>query len=253
MITRELITSDHPLTDVRGALQRWFGVRSDAESYVRRSYYDTFDGLLYDAGLTLSAQGGIRTVSRRDGAPLETGQRAEDAAGVRALLPIAEIELTAQVLHVLDERQKTVCRIVIERALGLRPRALMVPLRGYETGLGQVWDLLLASEHFVPADVPLVDEAVCAAGGDPAGTKVKLDVQLVPGMRAEEAAVRALTRLNEILEVNLPGALADIDTEFLHDYRVAVRRTRTVMRELRGVFCPRRSRSCEWSSNGSRK
>ena len=33
----------------------------------------------------------------------------------------------------------------------------------------------------------------------------------------------------------MPGTLADLDTEFLHDLRVAVRRARAVLRELEGV------------------
>ena len=38
--------------------------------------------------------------------------------------------------------------------------------------------------------------------------------------------------------MNLPGTLADIDTEFLHDLRVAVRRTRSAIKLLSGVFPP---------------
>ena len=34
------------------------------------------------------------------------------------------------------------------------------------------------------------------------------------------------------------GAIADVDSEFLHDLRVAVRRTRSAQRQLRGVFPP---------------
>ena len=36
----------------------------------------------------------------------------------------------------------------------------------------------------------------------------------------------------------MPGTLADVDSEFLHDLRVAVRRSRALQRELRGVFPP---------------
>jgi CHAD domain-containing protein len=38
------------------------------------------------------------------------------------------------------------------------------------------------------------------------------------------------------MDSNLPGLIADVDAEFLHDYRVAVRRSRAVMKELKGVF-----------------
>jgi CHAD domain-containing protein len=232
----ELITSDSPLEDAQRALRGWFTVKVGAAADVDRTYYDTFDGLLYEAGLTLSVQGGIRTLGARDGSPLARALSAEGVAGVRALLPIADVKLSAQVVDVLDERDKTVCRIVLEAPSGLRRRALLVGLRGYEAELSRVSELLVADVGFEVAGAPLVDEAVLARGGDPAGTSAKVDVPLAPELRADEAVVRVLTRLLEILDANLPGTLADLDSEFLHDYRVAIRRTRAVLRELRGVF-----------------
>jgi CHAD domain-containing protein len=50
--------------------------------------------------------------------------------------------------------------------------------------------------------------------------------------------VLVATSLLETIEANLPGTLADTDTEFLHDLRVAVRRTRALQRELKAVFPP---------------
>ena len=70
------------------------------------------------------------------------------------------------------------------------------------------------------------------------GTSSKLRVDLDPGARADAAAVTILRRLADVIEANLPGTLADVDSEFLHDLRVAVRRSRALQRELRGVFAP---------------
>jgi len=36
--------------------------------------------------------------------------------------------------------------------------------------------------------------------------------------------------------VNEPGLRTNLDTEFLHDYRVAIRRARSLLRQIRGVF-----------------
>ncbi len=236
MSTDPLIASDRPLEDVQTALRGWFTVTVGASAEVERTYYDTFDGLLYDAGLVLSIQGGVRTLTNRDGSQPQSGVSAERVAGVRALLPVAKVQLNTQILNVLDERAKTVCRIVLEAPLGLRERVRLVAMRGYERERDRVKELLVASGCFAPADVPLVDDAVIAAGGDPAGTRSKVEVSLEPDQRADSAAAAVLSRLIEIMDANLPGTLADTDTEFLHDYRVAVRRTRAVMRELRGVF-----------------
>jgi CHAD domain-containing protein len=53
---------------------------------------------------------------------------------------------------------------------------------------------------------------------------------------APSAAARIGQRLLEVIEVNLPGALTGTDSEFLHDLRVAVRRTRALQRGLRDSF-----------------
>ena len=43
-------------------------------------------------------------------------------------------------------------------------------------------------------------------------------------------------RLLEVIAENLPGTLEDVDTEFLHDLRVAVRRTRSLQRQFKTVY-----------------
>lgn len=236
MTTDPLISSDRPLEEVQAALHGWFTITVGASAEVERTFYDTFDGLLYHAGLTLSIQGGVRTLTTRDGSQPESGVTAERVAGVRALLPIAKVRLATQILNVLDERDKTVCRIVLEAPVGLRERARLVALRGYERERDRINELLVEGRSFGPSDAPLVDDAVLAAGGNPAGTSSKLDVSIDSSDRADTAAASVLSRLIEIMDANLPGTLADTDTEFLHDYRVAIRRTRAVMRELHGVF-----------------
>jgi CHAD domain-containing protein len=85
---------------------------------------------------------------------------------------------------------------------------------------------------------PLQDEAVARAGGRPGGVSSKVAVTFPADVRADRAAAELAARLVEVIEANLPGTLADVDTEFLHDLRVAVRRTRSLQRELRRVFPP---------------
>jgi CHAD domain-containing protein len=72
------------------------------------------------------------------------------------------------------------------------------------------------------------------------GFSSKPRVKLEPGTRADVAAGIVLTRLADIAEANLPGATDDLDSEFLHDLRVSIRRARSVLRELTGVHEPGR-------------
>jgi CHAD domain-containing protein len=62
------------------------------------------------------------------------------------------------------------------------------------------------------------------------------EVALAPDLPAEDAAAEISRRLLEVIEANLPGALAGEDPEALHDLRVSVRRTRSLQRELKRVF-----------------
>ena len=55
-------------------------------------------------------------------------------------------------------------------------------------------------------------------------------------MPASVAVATVLLRLLDTIELNLDGVLRDIDTEFLHDLRVAVRRTRSAIKLLGDVL-----------------
>jgi CHAD domain-containing protein len=67
-------------------------------------------------------------------------------------------------------------------------------------------------------------------------TKAKVEVALAYDQRADAGAAAVLRRLLGVILENLPGALEGSDPEYLHQLRIAVRRSRTVQRQLRGAF-----------------
>jgi CHAD domain-containing protein len=82
---------------------------------------------------------------------------------------------------------------------------------------------------------PFLD--MLASGGRTAGDySTKLNFNLEPDMRADEATRIILRDLLRTMRLNEAGIKADIDTEFLHDFRVAVRRTRSALSQTKGVF-----------------
>jgi CHAD domain-containing protein len=60
-------------------------------------------------------------------------------------------------------------------------------------------------------------------------------VRLDPASTALDVVVAVLEALLTAMGVNEPGTRADTDSEFLHDYRVAVRRSRSVLGFAKGV------------------
>ncbi len=61
-------------------------------------------------------------------------------------------------------------------------------------------------------------------------------VVLDPAMRADEAGKLILRRLLTVMHEQEAGIRADVDPECLHEYRVAVRRTRTALGQFGRVF-----------------
>ena len=57
-----------------------------------------------------------------------------------------------------------------------------------------------------------------------------------PAKRADVAVAEVLLATLDDIEAAAPGVLADLDTEFLHDLRVDVRRTRSLLKRLGDVL-----------------
>jgi CHAD domain-containing protein len=227
-----------------------------------RTYYDTFDGLLHRAGLTLaSGDGALELAERATGTVRARATNAparfafelppgplrdalSETVDVRALLPLARVRTREHRFRMLDDERKTVVRMALdEPALvkpprALRPRLRVEAVRGYDEELERACAALENEIGCTPADEPLVDEAVRAAGGVVGGVSSKPQVGLEPEQRADIAAAAVLRALLRVIEANYDGTIGDVDSEFLHDLRVAVRRTRAVQRELRSVFAP---------------
>jgi CHAD domain-containing protein len=68
--------------------------------------------------------------------------------------------------------------------------------------------------------------------------RAKVDVPLAYDQRADAAAVAVLRRLLGVIRDNVEGSISGEDDEYLHQLRIAVRRSRTVQRQLSGVFPP---------------
>lgn len=245
---------------------RWRVVAERAGPLVRR-YLDTFDWALWRRGgrLILEGEGGswrVRWEPGGGGAP-RTAPLARDVrfaaelpagvvqrevaavAGIRALLGVGEVQVTRRLLHVTDAEGKTVVRLWLETVRpphrgdpsGAPRTSLRVePLVGYaRTGAG-IAARLRTRPELNPAEGDELTEVAAAAGRTPGDYTSKVTVQLAPDQPAEEGVRRILAHLLATLVANVDGTVQDLDTEFLHDLRVATRRTRTCLGQLRGVL-----------------
>jgi CHAD domain len=247
--TRALQAADHgtlELESVVEVLSAQYAVATGRKRLVRRTRLDTFDHRLGAAGLTLEhqivASGEWLVLGRLDGSstvavPMmdlrwpaladslpqcSVRDAVTSVTGIRALMVASDEKRRLQRLELHNKDGKTVARVELDEpvsAAGAPAEVSVRSLLGYDeqarraarllTGAG-----LLAVEH--GAD-PLADSVPPTAPGD-----------------RDAAATALLTRvLSDFLATmreNLPGLLNDVDTEFLHDFRVAVRRTRATLK-----------------------
>jgi CHAD domain-containing protein len=243
--------------------QPWHLTR-DATETLDQVFLDTFDWSLYLAGATLAWREGtpgpdlVWEVAARPGetlvqdaptcptfpADLPPGPvraRLLKLAAPRRLLPMIQIHTEVHGYRLHDATGATVARLALARSRfrdprgghgQLRPRLRIQPLAGQE-------DKAMAAVNetgLEPAPVPLLLEALAAAGRRPADYSSKIDFTLDPAVRADTVTREVLRGLFATLEANVDGTRDNLDPEFLHDLRVAVRRTRSALAQLRGVF-----------------
>ena len=163
--------------------------------------------------------------------------RIGDLVAPRALLPVVTVASTTTTHRLLNEDGKTVARLLVEHAsipgpepTNLAPRLEITEVRGYPGAARTAARLLGAAPGIEPATVPTETEALRAVGRRPGDYNNKVDAVITAAQPASQAAATILLRLLDTVEANIAGVLADTDTEFLHDLRVAVRRTRSALK-----------------------
>jgi CHAD domain-containing protein len=174
------------------------------------------------------------------------GVRVAGLVAPRALIPVVTTSTATTGYRLMNEDGKTVAKLLIERPslLGAQPgqgvspqrpvplpaRLTIAEIRGYPGQARRATRLVAAVPGIRPATAPLFTDALGAIGRQPGDYSNKVDAVITAGMPAAEAAAAILLRLLDTIDANVPGVLADIDTEFLHDLRVSVRRTRSALK-----------------------
>jgi CHAD domain-containing protein len=263
--TEFLLPEGHDLGLAADSLGPRYALAAESKGEFQQAFFDTFDGRLHLLGQSLVHQDGRLALVNGNGySEIASGDwprlrekllvtdlpegilraKLEPVVEVRALTQLVRVRGRRRIYRVTDDEAKTVVRLVFEepKLAGdggtLKPRLRLVGVRGYDSDLERVSRLVDKRLRLPIAEVTLQDEAVTRAGGTPGGSGWSGTVELRRRERAGRAAAQLLRRQLLVIESNLPGAIADVDSEFLHDLRVGVRRTRSLLRELAGVFPP---------------
>lgn len=244
------------------ALRNTYTVQAEAPQHLPLTYYDTYDWRLFnkslalmctpthaclqslgDASLLVQAAITAAPVLRQDLPEGELQTRLSPILSIRALRPLCTISTHSQTLRILDHNAKTVVRLVVDQhhlvhddaSRPLLTRVCIKPIRGYDKAATKLrkW---LTRHDFAPLPGSLYTTALAAAGRMPNDYSTKLRLHFDPQARADAATQELLRFLCQVMRQNEAGIIEDVDTECLHDFRVAIRRTRSALGQIKSVF-----------------
>jgi len=108
-------------------------------------------------------------------------------------------------------------------------------LAGYPAPAAELREHLEAA-GMRPAGASVVELAAVAVGADLRGHTHAPGIAIDPGGPARAGFRAVLANLRDAVVANWAGTIDDTDPEFLHDLRVAVRRTRSVLANAKGAL-----------------
>ncbi|MEM8996336.1 MAG: CHAD domain-containing protein [Acidobacteriota bacterium] len=165
---------------------------------------------------------------------------------MRRLLPVLRLRESGPRLRVLDASEKTVLRLQVVESSAARDaespehdlptRLRLLPVRGYADEERKVSRFLADRFRLEPSEHNPFEAGLGAIGRRPGDYSSKVRLRLRRRSTILEACQTIYTTLLEAMITNEAGTRRDLDSEFLHDFRVAVRRTRSALSQVRGVF-----------------
>lgn len=253
----------------RDTLLRSLALQTDAAERYRLHFYDSFDWRLLMAGKMLewrehnddselrlhdSGNDDTALTIRLDHPPprfaadlpaSRVQRQLDKLLGVRALLPLTRVDVRSQCFRLIDADGKTRVRLFLEQhrlaSSGghgriLTKRLRLAPLHGYANDAKRVMQHIEENLGLRPQPQNLLAEALSGTSKTPDDYGSGIDIPLQPEQRADAAMRCILLVLLQTIETNEAGIIDDLDTEFLHDFRVAVRRSRAALGQMKKVF-----------------
>lgn len=224
-----------------------------------KTYYDSFDWRLYAYGIIAESvqskakaffvlktvKNGL-TIARTELHKVPRFSQQFKCGGIRntiepilemrALLPICSVTYQSHALNIIDENKKTTVRLVVEEHEQINHYVLLQALKGYEKTAETVIEILTEKLGLIASTKPILLVALKQQGRKVGDYSSKLAIQLTPDMPADVACKIIYSQLLKTIRDNQQGTIADTDSEFLHDFRVAVRRTRSALSQLKNIL-----------------
>jgi CHAD domain-containing protein len=229
-----------------------------SRQYTLKTYFDSFDWRLHGHGITCELNQS-RSSSRLVLRHLKTGQIIaneeldsvpafsrelkpgkirsvlEPVLEMRALLSVCKLDYQCYRFNIINKNEETILRLFLEEHELYNNRVSLQPVAGHDHACAKISRFLTAKLKLLPSGQPLLLAALKLQGIKPKAYTSKLTIHLDPDMRADIAGKFIYSHLLKTIKDNEQGVIADTDSEFLHDFRIAVRKTRSGLSQIKGI------------------
>ena len=155
-----------------------------------------------------------------------------DLSPLRAFTPVGQVAIIRDTLRLLDDEEKTCCRVesvTLSRGENTWSWLRTRPMRGYTDSHTLICDILKKVEKHkdrLPAEV--LNLRFSDYTSKPA-------IRLSENAPARKSLCTIVQTFLQVTRRNEPGLIDDLDTEFLHQWRVSLRKVRSVLTLFKGV------------------
>ncbi|SMF01434.1 CHAD domain-containing protein [Alteromonadaceae bacterium Bs31] len=252
-----LLPDNKVLRQLESSLKTRFSMQKKPGNKLKYQLQDDYDWHLWHAGYRLfkTAQCEFRLESPKGSICEIAGENArfwwdfpdgefknilKRCIKLRALGEICRFEITESTIDLLDTERKTVARIktttfFTEDAETPGQQFLsLIPLRGYQNAFNKALELCQAQLND-DAPEPSLDKLLKILG-------IKLKEKptnkygITPSEPCEQAVLQMCKSMFSQACKNEAGVILDTDTEFLHQYRVAIRKARSLINLMKKAF-----------------
>ncbi len=240
-----------------------YAIKKEPAVFESLAFFDTFDWRLFNKSLVLYQTGNklfLRKLTKND--ILHTIEITslpvfiwDFPAGkfknhlmpiikMRALLKLAKVHCRSTTYRILNQNDKTVARLAFEKILpsiakdtpALAEYLCLKPVRGYSKYSKNLTKRCKEAGFSISKNEDVYFRSLKFVNKKPGSYSAKINIQLAPDMHADDAVKVILRFLLQVMKINEVNIVKDLDTEFLHDFRVAVRRTRSALGQIKNVF-----------------
>ncbi len=246
-------------------LKENFSLKEENPTSKNQTFYDTFDSslqkndfILYNSGINyilqpILSKSTIKPIIFNHSKKIFFWQDFptehlrnffKNLIGIRSIIPFSTLKNCSHYLNVIDEEEKIVAKILIETFLDKNQNSLLKiitlkPIKGYSKYYNKIYELFKSLDYLTPiTQKNFIKELVKRNEIIPLDYSSKPAKISNPNMQTSEAIIRLFTSLVKVLEINKNGVINDTDSEFLHDFRVSIRRSRSIISLLKIAFNP---------------